>query len=274
MAHTRHFSDTLPENTRPEIVTPIVLDQWLIQVQDFLLGKITALEEKVKCLEKKIEDDNVLINELKGNIGKKADVDPANKNTTQLNFSKLNWGKNSTGAAILNRVNKEIQEKSKKENNIVISGIDVQLENYETAAEKNKVIIEKLMPILKKVDVDLVEADIKRAFKLRNVKKNDDSVQSKILVEFHNREKRDVIVKNRTKLNNINENGNKYYINPDLTLAERTLERELRAQQKERNGKLTETIGNSQFKYGKTTNGKYFYWGIRDATLKKIFIQE
>ncbi len=257
MSQTRYYSDTLAENGKTPKATCLLLDAWLIEVQDSLLGKITELENKVKSLEKKVEEDNVLINELKGRIGKSAEIETSNK--SNLNFSKLSWGKNSTGAAILNRVNKEIQEKSKKENNIVISGIDVQLDNYDTATDKNKAIIEKLMPILNNVDVNLQESDIKRAFKLRNGKKNDESVQNKILVEFHNREKRDVILRNRMKLRDIDEDGNKYFINPDLTLAERTLERDLRAKQKELNGQLTETVGNRQFKYGKATNGKYFY---------------
>jgi hypothetical protein len=101
--------------------------------------------------------------------------------------------------------------------------------------------------------------------------KHKDSNDSKVLVEFKSKNDRDLVLKNRIKLAANNDYKGKIFINPDLTASERSTERELRLIRNERNGKLSESVDDSNFKYGKTDDGKLFYWGIRDGALKKIF---
>lgn len=92
-----------------------------------------------------------------------------------------------------------------------------------------------------------------------------------IAIEFNEKKLRDICLKNRNNLATDINFKNKVFINPDLTFAERELDKKLRIERNERNNKLTETIsGVDNLKFGKYPDGSFFYWGIRDGAVKKI----
>jgi hypothetical protein len=242
--------------------TTAQLDQYLFEVNETLLAKIKVLEEKVVELQKKSEIDSKIIQELKSKLEQPTQSETING---ALDFSKLNWAKDKAGLVILSKVNKEISDKSKKESNIIISGCKVNLDNVANA-DRNKALLNAILPVVTAAEGKIDESQVKRVVQLKQNESND----SKILVEFKNKSDRDLVLKNRIKLAAIEMYKGKVFINPDLTASERATERDLRLKRKEKNDQLSETVANSNFKYGRTDDGKLFYWGIRDGALKKI----
>jgi hypothetical protein len=235
-------------------------------------NRIKKLEEKVEALEKKNSEL------LKRN----ANSDNSNSKGTALDFSKINWSTSKASSVIVNQIDLEKNERSKRENNLFISGLELTLDDGEKSELSEEEIEQKIMPIFKEIDNEFKRENIKKTTKVRinrNKKKgtgpsNDSPTKVNAIIEFSEKASRDEILKNSKVLVKNCQYKSKVFINPDLTRAQRMEHRDLRIKAKELNSKLTETIQDSTFKYGKLNNGKYFFWGIRDGILKKITIDK
>ena len=229
---------------------------------------INQLLERVEFLENENKDLRKEVLDLKKGFEKQSKSKSFNSNT-QSNEHFLNL-KSKEGAVILNQVNMEQNERTKRENNLVISGLEIedcQDENLrKLEAEK------KIVKVLEKVDSSITDASI--LVKTSIIKKRNESSKQLILITFKDKSVRDNILKNSKRLSET-EYKNTVFVNADLTRAEREIERDLRKKQKEENSKLTKQFTNSKFKFGefknKEGNTVYFYWGRRNGQLKRIF---
>ena len=155
---------------------------------------------------------------------------------------------------------KESNDKIKKENNILISGL-----TESTSRDKDEI---------DQFDKDCVSnllvkigSDIEKVHRITRLKKINATKPAITLVEFKNKDDQQSAIINSKNLKS-DEQYKQIFINKDLTQAEAQLEKELRLERNKLNATLTD--GDGRLKYGTTTEGKTYYWGIRWGSVKKI----
>ena len=174
------------------------------------------------------------------------------------------------------KIAKEQREKSRKENNVVISGLAECLEKEPSAIQKHD--DDLVDSVLSKLGLsrDNVKKQTrlkKRAIRANPSASNSDSANgnvsstkpSPILLEFNSSDDQVTALKNSYSLR-----SEKVYVNPDRTLNERILERNLRAERDKKNKALPNEFPNSPGRRFKEKNGKKYYYGIRWGELQLI----
>lgn len=230
-------------------------DSWLYELH----VRISELEKK--CTEK----DN-LIKELKNELEQ---VKKSPAGGTGVTWSTIvNGNRQSDQAqALMASVNKEITEKARIENNIIVSGVGIGVDDDED--------IRKVDAVLK-----VLKVDRNRVRRQRRIKSSDNSERRSrgeldmIVLELKDEEAKLTALRNARNLRDT-EDLKKVYVNPDKTPSERALERELRAERNRRNEKLSE-VSEGRHRYGVKPSGhhragKKFYWGIRWNELREIY---
>ncbi len=242
---------------------------------DWSLGSesATVVREKmhkyIMALVKVVLDQSKTIEKMK--------IELADAKKNPIRASEVSWASIVNGnkqsdqtQALIATVNKEINEKARIENNIVISGAGVEEESKDE---------EKVEAVLKALKLDR-SSTVKRIRRIKSKKSNDNQPNKEldmIVVEFKDEASKQTALREARNLRNT-ENFKNVYINPDKTPSERALERELRTARNKRNADLSEVKANSggRHRYGIQPSGhpmagKKFYWGIRWNALKEIY---
>ncbi|RMZ94315.1 neurogenic locus notch -like protein, partial [Brachionus plicatilis] len=162
----------------------------------------------------------------------KTELAEAKKNQTggmEASWSAIVNGKKQSEQTqvLIASVNKEINDKARIENNVVISGVGVGDEEEDE---------EKVEVVLKALKLDRSKT-VKRFRRIRNNKSNENRSKKEldmILVEFKEESSKQTALRNAKNLRGT-EDLKKVYINPDKTPSERALERELRTERNKRN---------------------------------------
>lgn len=232
-------------------VTLANLDHWLKESID----KFNKLTERVSFLEQENLRKDTIIEELK-----KSTATSTTLNSQQSNIESSAFWSKLPKAAIskqCNLITKENNEKSSKENNVMIFGLKIN-ENSEDLQEVDK--------ILKAIDISI---NIK---KVNRFKSNNTEKAAPIQVILNSKEEKINVLKAAKKLKE--KNGlNGIFINPDYTKNEMDLIKSLNAEKKQLNEQLSEEENGKRHgmhKFGKDDAESKFFWGIRDFELKRI----
>jgi len=174
--------------------------------------------------------------------------------------------KNEGTMVMMASMNREISEKERIQNNVVITGI-----GYYKDETVDKEKVDKVLQILK-----LERSKVKSQRRIKTAR-NEDNALDKIVVTFNNISDKFTALAYAKSLRQTTDLS-KVYVNPDKTQCERTHDRNLRAMRNERNKNLTHEADNTEggrHRYSIKTvgpnNGKKFYWGIRGGSLREIF---
>jgi hypothetical protein len=150
--------------------------------------------------------------------------------------------------------------------NIVISGL-TQAANNESCNGGSNGDKGEVIKILEAAGIQNAECKIIKLQRLPKSRTSQNDRPAPLVVELCDRSTRDKAVASSKELKK-NSSYDKVFINPDLTPHEMELERELRRRRNAENNKLECEEG--RLKYGKTQEGKEFYWGIRSGRLCRI----
>ena len=158
---------------------------------------------------------------------------------------------------IVKKMSIHLQEKSRVENNIVISGIkDTEDDND----DKSKV--NDIMKVIG-IDKDLIKK-VRR--KRRKASDKDKPKLEMIIVEFNDHVIQQTAIRNARKLKDNNDLKN-IYLNPDKTLEEQKIDRDLRADRDKLNKALPHDENGGRHRYGIEKNGQKkdfkYHWGVR-----------
>ena len=161
---------------------------------------------------------------------------------------------------LMAQIREEDRIRSGKENNIVLSGVKESTSDDDGYKEVED--LEEAENILKELTITNA-ARIKKIYRRgRNTKG-----PRNLVVELCDKETRDIALRNG-KLLKMNLEYSTVYVNKDLTRNEIEEEKAARKLRNERNNNLEHNDGN--LKFGKTSKGTEFYWGIRSGKLQKI----
>ena len=177
------------------------------------------LHVRISELEKKCTEKDNLIKELKNELEQ---VKKSPAGGTGVTWSTIvNGNRQSDQAqALMASVNKEITEKARIENNIIVSGVGIGVDDDED--------IRKVDAVLK-----VLKVDRNRVRRQRRIKSSDNSERRSrgdldmIVVEFKDEQAKLTALRNARNLRDT-EDLKRVYVNPDKTPSERALERELR----------------------------------------------
>ena len=202
------------------------IDDWLLK----LYNEIKSLNARVTALE---SENKSLIEKLNA---------PTQPKTMSQLF-KNNKSNDELHVSIVKKIETHLQQKSKIENNIVITGLPDNKNDTEDS--------EKVNNILSILEIDPNKIVRKRRIRRRapvpgssNVKKLPELEM--IVVEFNDQTTQQKAIANSAKLKN-KENMKKVYINPDLTASQLRILRDLRKKRNELNEKLPyETTGTNE----------------------------
>ena len=247
------------------------LDKWLLELKTSLLEKNSILSDEIKMLKNEKDEDKKTIREFKKKL---ESYNPPKPHDWSNLFQ--NSKPSQETQIIMAKIGKENREKSKIENNIIISGIgfestekdDTTVENILKTLELSTEVTKKIVRINRKKFTD----------KDGTEKENDKQPLKMILVEFNSGENRQKALLNSNKLKN---SDYRYvYINRDKTENEREVERRLRAERNSLNEKLSHEIPDTQgrHRYGIKLSGpnkdKKYYHIIRNGSIQERIIGE
>jgi len=235
------------------------------------------LSKKVLSLEKSVFDKSNLIIELDLKIktleGEIANIErgAVSESAPKLTYADLTSGKKSTESenVLLAKVQLEMRKKEKIVRNIIVKGLDEELNDNEKKKEEEKV--GKLMKAL-----ELEGAKVRRSVRLRKEGSRPDLERpTLLLVEFEDPLVAEKAVHNARKLSRSQE-FRKVYISRDRTHAERETDAALRKTRNEMNSRLPYVKDESKnLRYGvDEVSGRHFYWAIRDSKLEKVTLRE
>lgn len=200
----------------------------------FLLDRIEKLEKKVGELSSKTTKEQEM---------------------TSLSMSKSSWAcVTSKGTKVatpdqlsaINAFANEAKERSEREKNIVIFGVET---TNDSNADKLKEDEEKVSAIFEKIGTgDLQRNKVKR---LRSQKG-----PGPLIIELNSIQDRNEVLKNAKKLRN-DATSSGIYISPDMTLAERVIQKDLKRKCRVENDKIRD-------------KNKGFHFGIRSNRIVKI----
>lgn len=240
--------------------------------------QIKDQESKIEKHENKIEEQKIEINEQKLLIDelKSSSQPERNSSVSKATFSSILQGnkkKTEAEMVMFTQVSNEFKERDRIEKNIIIYGVtESTSENLveRIAEDQNKV--EK---ILEKLGVDKIKSKrVARLKPLNRPQQNENQTStntierpSLLMVEMVDIESKQLVLSKSRELFN-NEEFKNVFVSQDRTVTERTLDKKLRDERKERNSKLpnVETINGISLRY-KIENGKRWYWGIRGDRL-------
>ena len=213
-----------------------------------------ALLKRVEALEATVKELHQANNQLRTQL--------SNSNTQPaISFKQaLVGGKLSEEAVCMLAVQRaEINEASKRQNNLIISGLPSPINDDSKEREEadNKQIAEVLTTL---------EVDKHCVRKPRRMNNRNGKPGNLVIVEMDSEVARNSALKNAIRLA-----GTKIYVNRDMTDAERRAERELRAERNRKNGELEHTDGKNRF--GIDDQRRKFYYGIRSGIVKRVFIR-
>ncbi|CAF0708880.1 unnamed protein product [Brachionus calyciflorus] len=201
--------------------------EWLKSIAVTVKALKFRIEEQDRLLAEKDEE----INQLKSNLT--SSTSPTPSNFSYSNMVANNPKKTEAEIFILTRVHAELKEKSKIENNLIVSGLEEpDVQSDVDPAEQEKIIVENLFKELE------VNGDkVKRFTRLRRKGgKKDENKPDLLLIEFTDQSK----VKALSKAIKLRETSrfNKVFVNPDKTPAEREGEAKLRHRRNQLNQAL------------------------------------
>lgn len=181
-----------------------------------------------------------------------------------LSYASITSKNTDAEVLILSKVQAEINQRSRIEKNVVVSGLNELCDvDDECARAEDGKLVEKL---LKTLDID--SSKVKRRARLRKKDaRPDPSKPAQLLIEFVDVQSASLAVANAKKLAKSSEFA-KVYINKDRTEDERRVEASLRAERKKRNDELPHDRNGLRF--GRE-NDRCYYWGIRNLKLVKVF---
>lgn len=193
---------------------------------------LQEMQEKIKQLEKKLDEKDVLIKNLEGRVNELENKLDQDKSKDLNNWSevvkrkvKTNQGQND----IINTVLHEEKERNKRKNNIIIFG--VKLANHDNI-DKKKCDEDMVNDIF-----DSINADKDKIKKVIRLKTRDTSKIPPVIIELDNASDKISVLKaayiNRNKINEI-------YFNSDMTESERDLIKQLRSEVKLLNASLNQ----------------------------------
>jgi len=229
------------------------------------------LHQRIEKLEKKLEEKDTLIQTLQETVKKlsgpsvgisTAAVDSAKRWANYLQKGNKDKSTNSE-VMIIDKMINETKAREEKENNIVVSGVALSTAHEQN--ERDKEDKSTVVRILEAIGMSNQEANIKRTF--RTARASSSLRPPPIVVVFNDNSTKRNAIQNAKNLKGKNP-YEKIFINPDLTYNEMQIEKALRKQRDTENDKLT--LGEGRLKYGKTDDGKEFYWGIRFGKLCRI----
>ncbi|RNA27168.1 hypothetical protein BpHYR1_026662 [Brachionus plicatilis] len=227
--------------------TVATCDAWLHELH----LRIVELETKCAAKDILIQDLRTELNEVKGN---------ASCGPTVSWISKVNGNKpNDQTQALIASVSKEFSEKSRIENNVIVSAAGIGTE------EEYK---KKVSKILETLNID--RSKLKSHGRIKNTRRDDTGEDARraldmIVVEFKDEDTKQKKLRNARNLRDT-DNFKSVYINPDRKPSERALDRQ-----------LSEGDAGGRHRYGVQSAGhhkagKKFYWGIRSNELREIYL--
>jgi hypothetical protein len=225
---------------------------------------VSAVRESFKTVTA-LKDENARLKSLVNSKTTPSDT------ALELSWSNVVSGKkpNEQTQALFASVNKELNDKAKIANNVVITGLGVGDDSND-----NKRVDEVLAAL--KLDRS---KDVKSHRRIKSNRNATDQQAGKaldmIVVEFNSEEIRTRALVAARALKN-DPKLNKVYINPDRTPSERALDHHLRTERNKLNSALPKTKDDGRQRYGVQPSdhpkaGKKFYWGIRSNALREIY---
>ena len=196
----------------------------------------------------KLKDDNQLLTQR---------IMKLETNTTQhkplfSDITKKSILPNANELNILNAIEKERSQKDRKENNVVIFGLDQGSDNASTE--------ENVIKLFRKLNVP--EAiKIKKCYQTKSKENGNKNKTLPIIVELSNKTEVLTVLRTSKFLKEINNDlKSRIIINKDLTVAQRCNLKQLITERNQLNAKLKENCG--------------FRYGIRDEQIKKILFNK
>lgn len=245
------------------------LDLWLFDIHNRLL----KIEEENILIKSESDKKDEIIRELTQKVKKLEENKSVSSTSTASTawsslFDSKNQKNNKNETILLEKMARESRARESKECNIIISGLKNKLDG--TKEEKDKHDLDEVCLILEEMSINSLNK-VKRTHRLPKSTKNNDNAPSNtpplLLVELSDKDTQKESLSRARDLRNSTGFKN-VFINKDLTLTELEVERELRKERNKRNSTLEE--GEGRLKFGKSTDGKEFYWGVRFGKICKI----
>ena len=189
---------------------------------------------------KKVEDENEILNRKVAELEAKLNSSPTAQASNWSKFLSTSDKKSNEQRNVINSVASDIRERQRNEKNVCIFGLAQSLKVI--PAERATEDREKVEEIFSKINVSPSIVKFHR-FKPRN-----ESVPGLVLVELASKEERNEVLRAAKRLKE-EINFERVFINPDLTLAERELSKELRQKRDELNEKLKNNNKGEEYVY-------------------------
>lgn len=155
------------------------------------------------------------------------------------------WVNKSQKICVINEVVADLNERKERENNVIVFGLN------------EKITSESLLENLR-----MDKTKVKKKHTLRMKKTT--STSDPVVIEFNSREDRNEMLRKARVLRKSDDpDMTRIFVNPDLTLAERVKEKQLREERNKKNKELDELRSKDPTKYN-------YYFGIRNGKVKRI----
>jgi len=243
--------------------TVALCDQWLYELHKRILALENANTEKdetIKQLRIELDEEKIKVSKLSAN--------PTTQQTQPTNWATAvsKTHKSPNEVLYMGWVANETREKTSKEKNIVISGIETAAGDNTESKEADSAKVKAIMDALK---ITNDANSIIRCVRLGSGINTEESKRPPLLlVELVNQQlagdmlKRAIDLKNKPEFKDV-------YIKRDLTRNELELEKHLRKQCTEMNAALSD--GEGRQRYGiQANNGRKYYHGIRFGRIEMV----
>jgi len=266
-------SDSFPSelNTIPQEI--LALDDWtsLGTGTSKVAAYNTKMFQYIRALCAKVKQQSNEIKELQQKVSNLEQKQKAETEAPVLQtWSMMVSGKKQSEQqqVLIASVNKELREKERIENNVIISGIG--------AGNSDDQDLAKVDEVLQALKLDRgIHVKSQRRIKTNRTTRAGNPIDM-IVVEFKDETAKNTALRGAKTLST-NESLKKVYINPDKTPSERVLEVTLRTARDEKNKSLTHVKDGTEgrHRYGILPAGhpkadKKYYWGIRWNELRQI----
>ena len=237
------------------------LDQWLFEVK-------TEMQKLREELNETKTENSKLIARIESLDKSKATLGGNENMTNERAWASIISGKKPSHneQLYLGLVNREMQQKARIENNILITGI----KEDSSDANADSTMVNKVLNALE-IEPETVKTKrrIKRKF-TTDRSGNALKPYELIVVEFKDQSTQNKALLNSKKLKDV-EGLKNIYINPEKTDSERQLEREKRLERNKRNDLLTHQVKEDpRQRYNIKQDGTMYYWGIRNGEFRKM----
>ena len=227
-------------------------------VMETLANRVKDLEIENVELKKQNED-------FKQQLKSRTNLSPEETATRWENFLKKGNKLNNSQEEVMlfEKVIDESRARMEKENNIVISGVPLQIDNGEDSVTDEDLVSN----ILEEIGIQNPRTKMRKVSRLKKNPQLPNTKPPPLIVELCDKDTKLRVLKSAKNLKD-SESFNKCFINPDLTRNELAIEIELRKRRNLENSKLEQ--GDGRLKYGELQNGTKFYWGVRFGKLCRI----